>query len=506
MKHALISVSDKSKLIPFVQVLIQKGYHLLSTGGTFKYLIEHGIPALQVSEYTGFPEILDGRVKTLHPYIHAGLLARGDLVDHLKTLEELKIELIDLVVVNLYPFEQTIQKEAVTEEEAIEQIDIGGPSMLRSAAKNMARVTVITDIKDYERVIEEIKDFGDTTLETRKYLAKKVFLLTSHYDQVIANYLTNEKTLTKTWKMKEMLRYGENPHQKAYLYQDPLEDPYSLFQAKILHGKQLSYNNIQDANAAINLLKEFDQPCVVALKHMNPCGVGVSDTIESAYLKAYQSDDVSIFGGIVAVNREVTLTLAKVLNETFLEIIIAPSYSEDALLELMKKKNLRLIELKMDLESNTYTQITSINGGILVQDIDTQGINPKDLVLVTNIKPSPQMIEEMLFAWKIVKHVKSNAIVLTKNKQTIGVGAGQMNRVGAAKIAFEWAKSHGHHEGIILASDAFFPFDDIVELAKSYGITGIIQPGGSVRDQDSIDKANELGIPMVFTGIRHFKH
>jgi phosphoribosylaminoimidazolecarboxamide formyltransferase/IMP cyclohydrolase len=506
MKKALISVSNKKYLARLAKVLIEQGYEILSTGGTSKFLLEHQIETTQVSDYTGFPEILDGRVKTLHPKIHAGLLAKRDEEEHVKTLLDHKIPMIDMVVVNLYPFEETIQKENVSFQEAIEQIDIGGPSMLRSAAKNMASVTVITDINDYEAVIKEIKAYGDTTLEMRKYLAQKVFSLTASYDLAIANYLSDKKTFTKTWTLYDTLRYGENPHQNAALYQDKEDDPYALFHANILHGKQLSYNNIQDLNAAMNIISEFSEPCAVALKHMNPCGVGIGHTIGKAFDKAYRSDEVSIFGGIIALNREVGLELAQTLHQIFLEIIIAPSFTEDALNELKKKKNLRLLTLPMHKKSVTSQQITSINGGILVQDVDHKMIELSDLRCVTKEKPSQALMEEMLFAWKVVKHVKSNAIVLTKDHQTIGIGAGQMNRIGAAKIAFEWAKSHGHTDDIVLASDAFFPFDDIVELAKAYHVIGIIQPGGSVRDQDSIDACDRMGIPMMFTDFRHFKH
>jgi phosphoribosylaminoimidazolecarboxamide formyltransferase / IMP cyclohydrolase len=506
MKKALISVSDKTNLIKLAQSLISHGYAILSTGGTKKTLDDHHIPVTQVSDYTGFPEILDGRVKTLHPKIHGGLLARRDHAEHMETLAQHQIDFIDMVVVNLYPFEKTILKEGVTRMEAIEQIDIGGPSMLRSAAKNMDFVTVLTDINDYDLVINELKQFGDTTPETRRLLAQKVFTLTANYDMMISNYLSGQTRLTQTWHLHDTLRYGENPHQKGYLYQSQTDDPYSLFHAQILHGKQLSYNNIQDANAAINIIAEFNEPCVVALKHMNPCGVGVASTIIEAYRKAYASDEVSIFGGIIAINREVTLELAKRLNETFLEMIIAPSFDDNALLELTKKKNIRLLTLDMNQMSTTRTQMTSINGGILVQDVDDSRIDDAHLQCVTHEKPSEDMMKELWFAWRVVKHVKSNAIVLSKNHQTVGIGAGQMNRIGSAKIAFEWAAAHGQREDIVLASDAFFPFSDIVELAKQYGVKGIIQPGGSVRDQDSIDLCNQLGIPMIFTGIRHFKH
>lgn len=505
MKRALISVSDKTGILDIATCLIAHGYTILSTGKTKKYLEDHAIKAEQVSTYTGFDEILDGRVKTLHPKIHGGLLAKRDDPLHMNILSTYQIDPIDFLVVNLYPFEETIKKEGVTQEEAIEQIDIGGPSMLRSAAKNYASVTVVTDSKDYKLVIEELNKNGMTKLETRAYLAQKVFELTSHYDFVISSYLLHQKRVCNIMTHVETLRYGENPHQTAELYQTH-DDPYSIINATFLHGKQLSYNNIQDANAAINILKEFSDPCVVALKHMNPCGVGVAQTIEEAYDKAYQSDEVSIFGGIVACNRMVSLSLAKKLHKLFLEIIIAPAFSDDALSELKKKKKLRILELNTSSSSTTTKQITSINGGILVQDRDEKHLTKEDLTCVTNVCPSDEVIEELLFGWHVVKHVKSNAIVLTKNKQTIGIGAGQMNRVGSCKIALNWANSNGYTDGICLASDAFFPFDDIVKLASEHGVSAIIQPGGSIKDEDSIALCNKYSIPMVFTGIRHFKH
>lgn len=506
MKKALISVSDKTNLVSLAECLIAHGYTILSTGGTKKTLDQHHILSMQVSDYTEFPEILDGRVKTLHPKIHGGLLAKRDDLKHVETMLKYHIDPIDMVVVNLYPFEDTIQKQGVTREEAIEQIDIGGPSMLRSAAKNMSSVTVLTDIHDYPIVMDELQTYGDTTLETRIKLAQKVFSLTAKYDLAIANYLSHQTHISQTWLLKERLRYGENPHQEGFLYESECHDPYSLFSAKVLHGKQLSFNNIQDGNAAINIIQEFQEPCVVAVKHMNPCGVGIADAIEEAFDKAYQSDEVSIFGGIIAINREVTLSLAHKLSALFLEMIIANGYTEDALLELSKKKNIRLLQLDMQQQSTTKTHITSINGGFLIQERDLSMANSQQFQCVTKVKPSSYLMEEMLFALRVVKHVKSNAIVVSKNKQTIGIGAGQMNRVGSAKIALDWAKERGHCDGIVLASDAFFPFGDIVELAKTYGVVGIIQPGGSIRDQDSIDACNKLGIPMIFTGIRHFKH
>ena len=505
MKRALISVSDKSHLIELVECLVQEGYDILSTGGTSQYIEKHGFKTIQVSDYTGFPEMLDGRVKTLHPKIHAGLLAKRDDQSHMEHLIKHHIDLIDIVVVNLYPFVETINKKNSTKPMAIEQIDIGGPSMLRSAAKNMDFVTVLCDPNDYKKVINEIKHLKDTSIETKHHLAQKVFKLTANYDMAIANYLSGKPSLVLNYQLYDELRYGENPHQRGFLYQKD-EDPYALFQADILHGKKLSYNNILDANAAINILAEFNEPCAVAIKHTNPCGVGVDQTIEKAFDKAYFSDETSIFGGIVSLNRNVEVHLAAKLHDIFLEIIIAPSYDDEALLLLKKKKNLRILKLDTTAKSTSNQTMTSINGGLLIQDVDQVKLSKDDLVLKTTHQANDDIIEELLFAYHVCKHVKSNAIVLSKNKQTIGIGAGQMNRIGSANIALQWAKSKGHVEGIVLASDAFFPFNDLVDLASKYGVIAMIQPGGSLRDQDSIDLCNQLGIPMYFTNIRHFKH
>ncbi len=506
MKKALISVSDKTKLIPLAQTLSNHGYEIISTGGT-KTALEHaGFTVTSVSDLTGFPEMLDGRVKTLHPHIHAGLLAKREEKHHMQTLETKAINPIDVLVVNLYPFKETIENDSLTKDDAIEQIDIGGPALLRSAAKNMTSVTALCDPSDYQLVIDELHEFKKTTVTTKQYLAQKVFKHTAQYDLMIADYLAGETTLSQTWVLKDTLRYGENPHQKGYLYQAEQDDPYSLFNAEILHGKPLSYNNIQDANAAINILSDFDDPTAVALKHMNPCGVASSNTIETAFEQAYQSDMVSIFGGIVAINKPVTLTLAKKLHTIFLEIIIAPSYDTDALAHLKQKKNIRLLALPMSSPSTESKMMTSINGGMLIQDTDNHHITESDLTCVTKQAPNEAAIAALLFAWRVAKYVKSNAIVVAKGQQTVGVGAGQMNRVGAAEIALNWAAKNGQTENLVLASDAFLPFDDVVRLAHRYGVTHIIQPGGSKRDQASIDACDELGITMVFTGVRHFAH
>lgn len=510
MKRALVSVSDKTGLVPFVQGLTECGYEIISTGGTKKALEAAGIQTIGISDVTGFPEIMDGRVKTLHPKVHGALLCVRNNPDHVKQLQELNIDYIDLVCVNLYPFKETVQKPGVSHEEIIENIDIGGPSMLRSASKNYQSIPVLCDPSDYETVLSEIKENGETTLATRERLAAKVFRHTARYDAMIADYLTKKcdemfpESITITFDKVQDLRYGENPHQKAAFYKG-MNPQYSLANATQLHGKELSYNNIQDGNAAIEVLKDFEGQCAaVGLKHMNPCGVGVGPTIEAAWDKAYEADPVSIFGGIVALNGKVEESLAEKLSKIFLEIIIAPDFSEEALEILTRKKNIRLMKLDTTLSVNTSLKYTNVNDGLLVQDMDAHVIREEDLRCVTNRKPTDEEMKQLLFGWRVVKHVKSNAIVLAKDDMTIGVGAGQMNRVGAAKIAIEQAGEKA--KGSIMASDAFFPMPDTVEEAVKAGVTAIIQPGGSIKDQLSIDVCNEHGIAMVYTGIRHFKH
>ena len=509
MKRALVSVSDKTNLVPFVSSLVELGYEIISTGGTKKALEAAGIKTIGISEVTDFPEIMDGRVKTLHPKVHGALLCVRDNPDHVRQIEELGIQYIDLVCVNLYPFKETVQKPGVSEE-IIENIDIGGPSMLRSASKNYKFIPVLCDPSDYDAVVKELRENGETSLTTREYLAAKVFRHTASYDTMIASYLTERtgekypEKFTITFDKVQELRYGENPHQSAAFYKG-MNPQYSLANAKQLHGKELSYNNIQDGNAAIEILKDFEgQPAVVGLKHMNPCGVGIGKTIEEAWDKAYEADPVSIFGGIVAFNEPIHASVAEKLSKIFLEIIIAPAFDEDAFEILSKKKNIRLMQLDTSLEVNAKYKVTNVNDGLLVQDIDDHKITAEDLRCVTNRKPTEEELEQLLFAWKVVKHVKSNAIVLVKDNMTIGVGAGQMNRVGAAKIAIEQAGEKA--KGSIMSSDAFFPMPDTVEEAVKAGVTAIIQPGGSIKDQLSIDVCNEHGIAMVYTGVRHFKH
>ncbi len=510
MKRALISVSDKSNLIMFVEGLVAAGYEIISTGGTKKFIDDAGIKTLSIDEVTNFPEMLDGRVKTLHPKIHGGLLAIRDKENHVASMKEHHIAPIDLVCVNLYPFKETISKANFTHEEAIENIDIGGPSMIRSAAKNHQYVTVVTDVQDYDVVLREIKEYRDTKFETRQRLAAKAFRTTAAYDAMIQEYFTNyveeeqPEKIIKAYDLKQTLRYGENPHQSASFYSDIKKVRYSIATAVQLHGKELSYNNIQDAAATLQILKEFHgDPAVVAVKHMNPCGVGVAKDITYAWNKAYESDPISIFGGIVALNEEVNIEIAEAMSKIFLEIILAPSFDKEALALLSKKKNIRLMTFDLNGE-DTEDKCVSVSGGLLVQSENHDSAHKEELTVVTKIKPTEKQIEDCLFGEKVVKHVKSNAIVVVKDGQTIGVGAGQMNRVGAALIALEQAKEKA--QGATLASDAFFPMNDTVELASRYGIACIIQPGGSIKDQDSIAMANEKNIAMVTTGKRHFKH
>ena len=514
---ALISVSDKTGVVEFAKGLVALGWEILSTSGTMKLLKESGVPVTSVSDVTGFPEICDGRVKTLHPKIHGALLARRDIPEHMKELKDNDIDTIDLVCVNLYPFRETIAKPDVTMEDAVEHIDIGGPSMLRSAAKNWESVTVVCNPADYETILSEIKADGNTTREARLKLSAKAYTHTAEYDMAISTYMRAQAGLPEKlfleYDLKQELRYGENPHQEAKFFASTVKEPFSLATAEQLNGKELSYNNIQDANATLNIAREFDEPFCVGVKHMNPCGSATGKTIAEAWKKAYEADKTSIFGGIVAANREIDLETAQMLKPIFLEIVMAPSFAPDALELLCTKKNLRVLKVDMTKDNVVRKQYVSMNGGMLVQDRD---INTKPVSAdqcVTEVKPTAGQLEDLEFAWKIVKHVKSNAIVVAKNGMTYGVGAGQMNRIGSAEIALKQAqntlKEEGKDimtEGLVLASDGFFPFNDCVALAAEYGIKAIVQPGGSIRDEDSVKLANEKGITMLFTGERHFKH
>ena len=509
-KRALVSVSDKTGLVAFVQGLQNAGWEIIATGGTQKLLEDSGISTIGISDVTGFPEICDGRVKTLHPKVHGGLLARRDEPSHLQALEENGISFIDLVCVNLYPFRETIAKEGVSMADAIENIDIGGPSMLRSAAKNYSDVTVVCDPADYDAILAEINATGNTTVETRLQLSAKAYTHTAQYDACIATYMRekaglNEKLFLE-FDLKQGLRYGENPHQSAKFYASTKAIPFSLASGKQLQGKEMSYNNIQDANAALNIARDFQKPFCVALKHMNPCGAAVAETIEKAWQKAYEADTVSIYGGIVICNRTITKEIALGMKPIFLEIVIAPDFTDEAMEIFATKKNLRVIQVDMTPSTEAIDQYVSVNGGLLVQHLDTQIETITPEMCATKVQPDAATLADMQFGWNIVKHVKSNAIVVVKNGQTLGVGAGQMNRVGSAEIAIKQAHAAGVTGGLILASDGFLPFDDTVALAAQYGVTAIVQPGGSIRDNDCVVKADELGICMLMTGTRHFKH
>ena len=512
VKRALISVSDKTGIVEFAQKLNDLGVSIISTGGTFKVLKEAGIPVINISDVTGFPECLDGRVKTLHPNIHAGLLAMRSNPEHMKQVEELNVELIDMVVVNLYPFKQTIMKPDVTLADAIENIDIGGPTMLRAAAKNYQDVSVVIDPTDYEQVLSEIKETGAVSVKTNFYLAAKVFNHTAYYDTMIANYLRDKAglpkypdTISMTFEKVQDMRYGENPHQSAAFYKEVGNSDGMLSGIEQLHGKELSFNNINDLHGALELLKEFDEePTVVACKHSNPCGVASGKDIHEAYVRAYNTDPVSIFGGILCANRKIDKATAEEISKIFLEIVLAPDFDDDALEVLEQKKNIRLLKLKdvMKKQPETAYDVKKVSGGILIQDIDSKLLGD-ELKVVTDRKPTEKEMEDLLFTWKVVKFTKSNGIAIGKDKQSVGIGPGQVNRIWATEQAID----HGTKQlgadvvkGAVLASDAFFPFDDCVEAAHKAGITAIIQPGGSKRDQDSIDACNKYGIAMVFTG------
>ena len=506
-KRALVSVSDKTGITEVCQRLHKLGYELISTGGTMTAISKAGLPVKNISEITNFPECLDGRVKTLHPAVHAGLLAMRDNDDHMEQLKKLNIDTIDVVIVNLYPFKQTIMA-GKSFEEAVENIDIGGPTMLRSAAKNYRDVVVIVDPADYDKALGEMES-GKVSIETRTYLMYKVYQHTAVYDSMIANYLRGKlgieypNQFTLAFEKADELRYGENPHQSAAFYREAIPVGNSLAEAEQLNGKQLSFNNINDANGALALLKEFDRPAAVAIKHTNPCGVAVADNIFDAYKKAHDSDPVSVFGGIVALNREVDGKLAEELTKTFLEIVIAPSFTQDALDVLSKKQNLRvLVHPDIAKPNKGGYEYKKVYGGLLIQQADESVFG--ELTTVTKKQPTDAQLKDMEFAMKVVKHCKSNAIVVVKDECTLGIGVGQTNRIWATNQAIEHSLTSV--KGAVLGSDAFFPFDDCVTAAANAGITAIVQPGGSKRDEDSIIKADECGIAMVFSGQRHFKH
>jgi len=510
-KLALLSVSDKTGLVDFARGLVEQGFTVISTGGTKKALADAGVPVKSVSEITGFPEILDGRVKTLHPKIHGGILARRDLEQHRQQMEEHGIGSIDLVAVNLYPFAQTVAKSDVTLAQAIENIDIGGPTMVRSAAKNFKDVAIVVNPARYNTVLEELRQQGSISEETRFALAVEAFSHTAEYDAMISGWLYKQvknaplfaETLVLPFCKVQDLRYGENPQQKAAFYREPNAAAGTVANAKQLQGKELSFNNINDLNAAWELVQEFSEPAAVAVKHANPCGVAVGDSIYAAYELAYEADPVSIFGGIVALNGKLDARTAEKMCEIFLEVIIAPEYEAEALAVLAKKKDVRVLLAPLPKKREVF-DVKKVSGGLLVQEVDHNFINAAGWGAVTDTKPTVQQVQDMIFGLKVVKHVKSNAIVLVKNGQTVGIGAGQMNRVGAAKIAIEQAGSKA--DGSVLASDAFFPFRDTVDLAQQAGVKAVVQPGGSLKDQESTQACNEHGIAMMLTGTRYFKH
>lgn len=524
-QYALLSVSDKSGLDTVAQALVDRGVQLLSTGGTYVYLKQAGFDVDTVESYTRFPEMMDGRVKTLHPKVHGGLLANREDEKHVAQMNEQGIVAIDYVIVNLYPFKETILKDDVTLLDAIENIDIGGPTMLRSSAKNYRHVSVLTDPADYPAFIQQLAENGATTLDFRFYLANKVFALTSHYDTLISHYMEEQRQklaeeqpwdhITKTYVDKTPLRYGENGHQQAAFYKEVKATAATIAGAKQLHGKELSYNNIKDADAAVKIINEFNEPAAVAVKHMNPCGAAIGSNVEEAFDRCFQADSVSIFGGIVALNRPVTKELAEKLHQIFLEIVIAPAFDAEAKEILMKKKNIRLLEMTFG-QATQKEELVSVSGGLLVQDVDvsqelsTDAIEtmPADWEVMTERQPSAEETTALNFLMKIAKHVKSNAIVVGNAYMTLGIGAGQMNRVGAAEIALKQAKSNTSvpTDSLYMASDAFFPMDDTVTLAHEYGVTAVIQPGGSIKDKDSVAACDERNMTMLKTSVRHFRH
>lgn len=516
IKRALISLSDKKGVVEFAKGLSELGVEIISTGGTAKLLSENGMKVTEVSDYTGFPEMMDGRLKTLHPKVHGGLLGMRDNPEHLKAMEEHGIKPIDMVVVNLYPFEATIAKGAAFEE-AIENIDIGGPTMLRSAAKNHRDVAVVTDPDDYQNILEELKKNGcSLSADTHFRLARKVFELTARYDGAIANYLgrledkkpakTYPDTLSLQYRKAQDLRYGENPHQSAAFYVEREIKESCVSNAKQLQGKELSFNNILDIDGAYETVKEFHEIAAVIIKHTNPCGVAISSgSLADAYRNARAADPVSSFGGIAGLNRIVDAEIAEEITSTFMEAVIAPGYTPDALEVFKKSKNLRLLQAPIFAGHHPGgLDIKKVVGGALVQDRDLGNIEEKDLKVVTRRRPSDEELKALVFAWKVCKHVKSNAIVYALENRTVGIGAGQMSRVDSSKIAA--IKAQSSLKGTVVASDAFFPFRDGVDTVAGAGATAIIQPGGSMRDEEVINAADEHGLAMVFTGMRHFRH
>jgi phosphoribosylaminoimidazolecarboxamide formyltransferase/IMP cyclohydrolase len=516
VRRALLSVSDKSGIVELARALAALGVELVSTGGTAKLLRKEGIAATEVSSYTGFPEMLDGRVKTLHPKIHAGLLARRDDPGHVAALEGAGIGTIDLLVVNLYPFQATVADPECRFEDAIENIDIGGPAMLRSAAKNHAAVAVVVDPADYSRVLDEMRRAGEVSPATRFELAAKVFAHTAAYDGAIANYLSSldgsrgrkeyPQVLNLQFKKLEDLRYGENPHQTAAFYREQRPAPGGIAAYRQVQGKELSYNNIADADAAWECVKSFSDPACVIVKHANPCGAAIADTLAEAYAKAFKTDPVSAFGGILAFNRALDARTAEALGAQFAEVVIAPRVEAEAQRLFSRKASLRVLEVPLahGTQAHDYKRV---GGGLLVQTSDSRALDPKDFKLVTRAAPGEAQRADLVFAWCVAKYVKSNAIVFCRDRATLGVGAGQMSRVDSVRIAAAKAADAGLSlKGSVVASDAFFPFRDGLDALAEAGATAVIQPGGSVRDAEIIAAADERGVAMIFTGVRHFRH
>ena len=514
IKRALISVSNKKNLINFAKELSKNlGIEIISTGGTRKVLLDAGIDAKQVSEITKFPEMLDGRVKTLHPLIHGGILGIKDNPSHMEQMKKYKIQSIDMVVVNLYPFEATISKPNVKIDEAIENIDIGGPTLIRSAAKNHNYVAVITNPDKYESIIKELKENnGELSLNTRKILALEAFSHTARYDSIISNYLHSKfkpdvkfpDLLSITMKKIQDLRYGENPHQKAAFYQELNINYPSIVNATQLGGKELSYNNLFDMNAAIEMVKDFEEPCCAVIKHTNPCGIAIGINLLDVYIRARQVDPMSAFGSIVTFNRKLNAETASEIIKTFVEAVVAPDFDEKAIKILQQKKNLRIIDLKSIQRRTEQMDWKKIDSGLLIQEKDEKIVSRNEFKVMSKKKPDESQLKALDFAWKVVKHVKSNAIIISKEKEAVGVGAGQMSRVDAVELAIK--KGGDKVKGCVLASDAFFPFRDSIDAAAKAGITAIIEPGGSIRDEEVIKAADEVGLVLIFTGFRCFKH
>ncbi len=514
VKRALISVSDKEGIVEFCKGLAQRGVELISTGGTAKALRDAGLTVIDVSEKTGFPEMLEGRVKTLHPKVHGGILARRDSTDHMDQLQQQSIETIDMVVCNLYPFEDTVRKEGVTENEMIENIDIGGPSMIRSAAKNHSHVAVVTNADQYVQVLLELEMHGGLSDDLLREMALEAFALTSRYDTAIYNNLWDtfheeevSPSIRLSYELVQKLRYGENPYNKASFYKDPFSTDLAISDAEQLHGKELSYNNILDLNGALDIILEFERPCAAVIKHTNPSGVACAETISQAFEIAWGCDSMSAFGSVIALNRTCDLATAELIHPNFIEVLVAPAFDEDAIALLThKKKNRRLLLMPGILEKKAAVEpkLTKVRGGLLIQSMEFPYLDPAELKVVTETAPTDEQVAAMMFGVKVCRHIKSNTILLVKGEETVGIGAGQMSRVDSAHIA--GYKAGDKAKDSVLISDAFFPFRDGIDEAAKSGVSAIIQPGGSIRDQEVIDAANEHGIAMVFSGVRLFKH